>query len=179
MPSKWSHSCCTTRAWKSLTVRSIGWPSSSRPTIAQPSIARHEPTHARNAQAAFPSRFALVAQELDLGVDEHRQRHGLGIGIARVRARARRRRPAAGRRSGSPRGPRRRWRASCRACRARARAGSAYRIPLRAPPSGAAAGDLVAKWAEPPSLTRPAASNSANYREPPARTGQAAVLHKL
>ena len=54
------------------------------PDIAQPSMARHEPTEPRNAQAAFPSRFALVAQELDRGVDEHRQRHGLGIGVPRV-----------------------------------------------------------------------------------------------
>ncbi len=31
MPIRWSHSCCTTRAWKPSTVRSIGSPNGSKP----------------------------------------------------------------------------------------------------------------------------------------------------
>ena len=80
MPSRWSTSCCTTRAWKPSTVRSIGAPSESKPLVAQAREARHEAPHAGHRQAPLPALLLLAAERREHGIDEHGVGHGAMCG---------------------------------------------------------------------------------------------------
>ena len=117
VPIRWSHSCCTTRAWKPSASRSIGAPCWIEAGVADARVARHHAAQAGHRQAAFPALFLVVAERRDRRIDQHRLGHRRRVRVALVAARSRRSRAAGRRRSAAPRG-RRRWpRAWSRTCR--------------------------------------------------------------
>ena len=55
LPIRWSHSCCTTRAWKPSTVRSIGVAVRVEARVADARPARHHAAQARAPTGSLPS----------------------------------------------------------------------------------------------------------------------------
>ena len=84
MPSRWSHSCCTTRAWKPVASRSMRIALRVEARVADARPARHHAAQAGHRQAAFPAVLELVGERRDHRIDELGVRHRLGVGIARV-----------------------------------------------------------------------------------------------